>query len=299
MALHNESAILASAPDIGRLSVLQDGELGLDRAERHAGANEPWSYRSPRLSSRLLLVAARGQVEIRSRENVELLTEGAAAFVEQGRSVDISLRSGGAYEIYLFHMTADSERKAQAGAGQGSEGFGCLSWPSLEHDAIAALCEKICARSRGETALERLGCRAALQELIYTMLRSEGSPETDTTVVAVERTKRYIDEHYAQRLTIDRLCRMARLNPKYYMELFKKLYGISPIAYLNRRRMAAARVLLLIPGASVREVSRRVGFSDEYYFSRKFKQYAGMALRSSAAAGSCGSLPTTIPSRGN
>ncbi len=277
----NESSLSASIPsttEINRFSFLQEGELGVERAEKYEGADEPWSYRSLRLPLCLLLVAARGNLEIRSSDNAELLACGSAAFVEQGRSVAISVQPAADYEVYLFHLTTESVPQMQASGRMGAEGFGCLCWSSREHEEIVSLCERVCERFRDETRLGRLGSRAALQELVYTVLRSEGKPrEEDTTISAVAATKRYIDEHYAQRLTIDRLCRIASLNAKYYMELFKKLYGVSPIAYLNERRMAAARVLLLVPGASVREVSRRVGFGDEYYFSRRFKQHAGMA----------------------
>lgn len=70
------------------------------------------------------------------------------------------------------------------------------------------------------------------------------------------------------------------LSPTYFMKLFKKETGQTPAGYLTDKRMDYARRLLSnrrALGLRVRDVARRCGYEDPYYFSRAFKRYTGMA----------------------
>ncbi len=64
----------------------------------------------------------------------------------------------------------------------------------------------------------------------------------------------------------------------YFRKLFKKSTGHSPISYFNHLRIEyAKRQIQQYYGVrSMQEVALSSGFSDPYYFSRVFKQYAGV-----------------------
>ena len=57
--------------------------------------------------------------------------------------------------------------------------------------------------------------------------------------------------------------------------LFNKYLNVRPIDYLIQCRMSAA-YRLLNEGLSVKEVSKKVGYNDEFYFSRLFKKSFGI-----------------------
>ena len=70
-------------------------------------------------------------------------------------------------------------------------------------------------------------------------------------------------------------------NPNYFRKLFKESTGNSPLEYFTNLRVEEAKRRLKLYGKteSVREIAEKAGFTDPYYFSRKFKQKTGMSPR--------------------
>jgi AraC-like DNA-binding protein len=70
---------------------------------------------------------------------------------------------------------------------------------------------------------------------------------------------------------------MAGLTPNSYCRAFKKATGLTPSRYLTRLRMNRAKQLLMMPELSLKEIATHVGFQDELYFSRVFKNVEGVS----------------------
>jgi AraC-like DNA-binding protein len=60
-------------------------------------------------------------------------------------------------------------------------------------------------------------------------------------------------------------------------QLLKKQTGLAFVEWLTGRRMDRARELLAHTADRVASVAHRVGFKDEAYFTRRFKQRFGVA----------------------
>jgi AraC-like DNA-binding protein/mannose-6-phosphate isomerase-like protein (cupin superfamily) len=88
---------------------------------------------------------------------------------------------------------------------------------------------------------------------------------------AIDRSRAYIDEHYAEGFDVETLARVAYVTPSYLSRLFKKHLGTTPMCYRNAVRVEKAKHLLLIKSASVEEIADVLGFEDTKYFSRLFK----------------------------
>ncbi|MGW8440674.1 helix-turn-helix transcriptional regulator [Paenibacillus sp. S33] len=58
--------------------------------------------------------------------------------------------------------------------------------------------------------------------------------------------------------------------------MFRKITGKKPLHYLTELRLNHAKRLLLDCKWPLREIARQVGFSDEYYFNRRFRQMTGI-----------------------
>lgn len=93
----------------------------------------------------------------------------------------------------------------------------------------------------------------------------------------LSKVRQYIEHHYHEAITVIQLAEMAGFNRKYFMELFKKLYGCSPLDYITGLRIERAKRYLVETNFRLREIAHRVGYSDEFYFSRKFKQKVGVS----------------------
>ncbi|MCK6471841.1 MAG: AraC family transcriptional regulator [Planctomycetes bacterium] len=89
----------------------------------------------------------------------------------------------------------------------------------------------------------------------------------------------WADAHLAERITLAQLAKVAHLSPVYFAALFRRETSQPPIAWVRRRRMAAARELLAEGQKSVGEVARAVGFEDPYHFSRAFHRSEGCSPR--------------------
>lgn len=86
----------------------------------------------------------------------------------------------------------------------------------------------------------------------------------------------YMAQHFHEPLSIEQLAGMAGLKPKYFSDLFKKTYGQSMMDYLTDLRISRAKQYLYESDYLLREIAQKVGYSDEFYFSRKFKKETGM-----------------------
>ncbi|MBB6673250.1 response regulator [Cohnella nanjingensis] len=86
----------------------------------------------------------------------------------------------------------------------------------------------------------------------------------------------YMKEHAGQELTQDEVARKAGMSRSYFSQCFKKFAGGEPFGdALRRMRIEQAQALLLHTGLPVRDIANRVGFEDEKYFSRVFRDKTG------------------------
>ena len=86
------------------------------------------------------------------------------------------------------------------------------------------------------------------------------------------RIKRYIDSNYQDNITLDSLAAIAHMNKYYFAHMFTNSYGLSPIRYLNERRLQISRELLETTDYSIAEVSQLSGFTSQSYFAQSFRK---------------------------
>ncbi len=84
--------------------------------------------------------------------------------------------------------------------------------------------------------------------------------------------RRYIDEHFAEPITLSLLADVAHVNKYYLVHAFNKEYGISPINYLIKRRIRESKYLLETTDYSLSQISHLLGFSSPSYFSQSFRR---------------------------
>lgn len=91
------------------------------------------------------------------------------------------------------------------------------------------------------------------------------------------KVKHYIDAHYGEDLSLDTLAELAHLNKYYFVHSFTNAFGISPISYLQKKRIQAGCELLTGTDHSIGEIARLTGFSSQSYFSQCFQKQCGMS----------------------
>ncbi|MBQ3078742.1 MAG: helix-turn-helix transcriptional regulator [Clostridia bacterium] len=87
----------------------------------------------------------------------------------------------------------------------------------------------------------------------------------------------YIDEHYLDYdFSLDKLASVYSISASSLSTAFKHNVGMGFVEYLTQKKMNIARHLLLTTKDSVREISQYVGYSNESYFIRVFRNAHGM-----------------------
>ncbi|MGN7413864.1 helix-turn-helix domain-containing protein [Paenibacillus sp. SAF-068] len=119
--------------------------------------------------------------------------------------------------------------------------------------------------------------QAELYGLMSSLVQAEvKSQSIETTAAAITRVSEFMSEHLEHELKRNELAKLAGLSPGYFSWAFQHYIGKTPTTYLMDIRMKRARELLL-SGDGVKETAVRVGYEDEFYFSRRFKQKMGLS----------------------
>lgn len=92
----------------------------------------------------------------------------------------------------------------------------------------------------------------------------------------VQRAMNYINLNLAGDLSLNRVAAQVELSPPYLAALFKKEYKSPVTAYIHKKRIEYASLLLDRSAMPISEVASRSGFSDASYFTYLFRRSMGM-----------------------
>jgi len=118
-------------------------------------------------------------------------------------------------------------------------------------------------------------CRGALLELLYCSMNNTSANYSSR--IKIERLLTYINQNLQHKITVNHLAEMVELSPDYLAAQFKSITGYTIIQYINQCRIDRAKILLLNGELRVKDIAAMVGFNDEFYFSKVFKQHEGIS----------------------
>lgn len=94
---------------------------------------------------------------------------------------------------------------------------------------------------------------------------------------AVQNAVAYVQVHLSRRITLADMANAAYVSPGHLIRLFNAEVGVSPIEYLQTRRLNIAKSMLRMPYSPIQAVAAKCGYSDPSYFSRVFRAHTGMS----------------------
>lgn len=126
-------------------------------------------------------------------------------------------------------------------------------------------------------------CRARVTELLVYLCRHYAADrvapkEMDKRRRDLERLQPaldYIEQNYAERISVDRLAQLLCLSADRLGHLFRDGVGQAPLQYINEIRLRKAMNLLKTKEHTVTEVAQAVGFFDYNHFGRLFRRRYG------------------------
>jgi AraC family transcriptional regulator len=92
----------------------------------------------------------------------------------------------------------------------------------------------------------------------------------------VRRVQDYIDRNITEPIKVSELCALVNRTPSHFSRTFKRTVGVSPHAYVLRRRIQLASQLLAKSELSLSEIALNCGFGDQSHLSNRFREHNGM-----------------------
>ena len=92
---------------------------------------------------------------------------------------------------------------------------------------------------------------------------------------SVRQAIRYMQEHYMEDIDIGALAFEMGFHSAYLTRLFGRYAGVSPLKYLTTIRIQEAKRLLLDTTLPISVVGERVGYPDQFHFSKTFRKITG------------------------
>lgn len=89
--------------------------------------------------------------------------------------------------------------------------------------------------------------------------------------------KSYLDEHYAEKLTLEDLAGRFYMDKYYLAKCFKEEYGVTINQYLLQVRITKAKQMLRFTDEKIEVIGQECGIGEAAYFSRMFKKIEGIS----------------------
>ncbi len=139
--------------------------------------------------------------------------------------------------------------------------------------------EVVKALEQGASFPHLLHASHALAHLLALVIeyRHKRQRDSSDSVQKVAESIIYMSEHLDEPLRISALAALANLSPAHFAVRFKEQAGCSPRDYLHLLRIHRACQLLRVSAFNVKEIAARLGYQDQFHFSRQFKAFQGVS----------------------
>ncbi|MDO5018922.1 MAG: helix-turn-helix transcriptional regulator [Lachnospiraceae bacterium] len=137
--------------------------------------------------------------------------------------------------------------------------------------------EKLLHLNFEKTMISQLRASDLLNHLLteYTVEFLKKDQEFRKIPSYIEKSHDLFEEHYEENYSLDDLEARFSISKYRICREFGEYYGITPLQYLNRRRIRIACHLLETTSLRIHEVGSAVGIDNTNHFISLFKKYEG------------------------
>lgn len=94
---------------------------------------------------------------------------------------------------------------------------------------------------------------------------------------AIKKAQMYIEANFSQKLNIDEIASMVNLGGRSFLRRFKKATANTPLEYIQRVKIEAAKKKLESTTETILEIMYGIGYNDDKAFRNTFKKYSGVS----------------------
>ncbi len=122
--------------------------------------------------------------------------------------------------------------------------------------------------------------KTELEDAVIKYLPTNDMPITtdeNDIYVVISEIKEYIENNYFEEIHVSDFAKKYFFTKEYISKTFGKIYKIGIYEYVLKLRMERAKTLLEENTLKISEISIRLGYSNNNYFSKAFKSYYGIS----------------------
>ncbi|KWX69734.1 helix-turn-helix domain-containing protein [Paenibacillus jilunlii] len=153
---------------------------------------------------------------------------------------------------------------------------------AADPDAVRAVFTEMIRLFQDDSFLSKIRLQAALLNLLALCLEAGGySDFMDDLLHTSDQGKlahvlEYIDQRLMRPLEVEELAELVHLHPNYFIPYFKKFMGLTPMHYVQLKRMELAKKQLSYTSFSISDIAEQVGM-ELAHFSKYFKKTTGVS----------------------
>lgn len=103
------------------------------------------------------------------------------------------------------------------------------------------------------------------------------SGQKDHSDKPIKQAQLHIENNYQDKLNVDDIAQMVHLNARSFLRRFKKATSNTPLAYIQRVKVEAAKKKLETTTKTILEIMYEIGYNDEKAFRSTFRKYSGLS----------------------
>lgn len=131
-----------------------------------------------------------------------------------------------------------------------------------------------------ETYVKDMQINENLSKILTLLMEDSWNVETHSNYTKhydIYEIKKYLDENYTQKITLDEISERYYINKFYLTRVFKEQFGTSINNYLLSLRITQAKSELRFTNKSIEQVGLDAGIGSGNYFSRTFTKFEGIS----------------------
>jgi AraC family transcriptional regulator len=91
------------------------------------------------------------------------------------------------------------------------------------------------------------------------------------------KVREYVDSHIDGRVLATDLGALVGLSETHFARSFKRAFGVSPYAFVIRRRLELAARYMLETDAPLSDIALQCGFTDQAHLGNRFREATGLS----------------------
>ena len=121
----------------------------------------------------------------------------------------------------------------------------------------------------------RVESRGIIYQLLAEFLH-QAQPKKYVADERITRVLAYIRTRLNAKPDIEALAALSCLSKDHLIRIFKREMKMTPLCYINKKRMEKAQLRLVTELTPIKEIAYQLGFEDQAYFNRIFKKTTGL-----------------------